>query len=77
MHGNVLEWCQDWSGAYGNEKVVIDPTGPVSGEGRVLRGGAFNDPPKTVRSAYRLSVPPGYRSYFNGFRLARTYNLSP
>ena len=77
MHGNVYEWCQDWHGPYGKETVLIDPTGPVSGERRVLRGGAFNDRPKIVRSAYRTNSQPAYRSYTLGFRLARTYDLSP
>ena len=73
MHGNVWEWCQDWYGDYGNEKVVIDPTGPASGIYRVLRGGAFiGRPPKYVRSAARTYVQPAYRGLGSGFRLART-----
>jgi len=77
MHGNVGEWCQDWSGDYGNEKVVIDPTGAASGKYRVCRGGAFFLQPEFVRSASRYSNRPGLRIDFFGFRLARTYNLSP
>jgi formylglycine-generating enzyme required for sulfatase activity len=77
MHGNVWERCQDWSGDYGNEKVVTDPTGPASGSRRVLRGGAFSHPPKSVRAAYRTSYQPVSRVANDGFRLARTYDLSP
>ena len=77
MHGNVYEWCQDWHAPYGNEKVVSDPTGPESGTRRVLRGGAFTFLPKNVRAANRYFTQPGYRPTNAGFRLARTYNLSP
>jgi len=79
MHGNVAEWCRDWWAPYGNEKAVSDPTGPASGEYRVLRGGAFYDQPMYVRAADRLNyyVLPDDRNLAFGFRLARTYALSP
>jgi formylglycine-generating enzyme required for sulfatase activity len=77
MHGNVLEWCQDWHASYGSEKVVSDPLGPVQGEYRVLRGGSFLNPPSNVRSADRLNDLPVTRFVTFGFRAARTYNLSP
>jgi formylglycine-generating enzyme required for sulfatase activity len=77
MHGNVWEWCQDWLAAYGSENVVIDPTGPASGEHRVLRGGAFTNQPRFVRAAYRNTFLPDNRLNKYGFRLARTYDLSP
>ena len=77
MHGNVWEWCQDWYGHYGSENVLIDPTGSASGKYRVLRGGSFAHRPKDVRSANRHSLQPDNRGDGIGFRLARTYDLSP
>ena len=78
MHGNVWEWCQDWWGAY-DLHVVSDPTGPASGDRRVLRGGAFYTQPPGIRGAYRDSYgdQPDYRTRSLGFRLARSIPLSP
>jgi formylglycine-generating enzyme required for sulfatase activity len=77
MHGNVFEWCQDWYGDYDSLKVVSDPTGPASGDLRVLRGGAFNIQPGVVRAANRSFYPPDDHDHNLGFRLVRPYPLSP
>ena len=51
---------------------VTDPTGPSSGSYRVLRGGSWSTYARSVRVAYRFLNPPGDRSSYIGFRLART-----
>ena len=75
MHGNVWEWCEDRYGVY-HAGAATDPTGPASGDRRVLRGGSFFNQASDVRSANRTFNQPGDRFSSNGFRPARTYHLS-
>ena len=77
MYGNVHEWCLDGIGRYGSESILIDPTGPTSGSRRVLRGGCSVGQPKFCRSASRNSESLVYHDKVVGFRVARTYDLSP
>jgi formylglycine-generating enzyme required for sulfatase activity len=77
VHGNVWEWCRDWSGSYGTEvregdgyRLVGSPSGF-----RVLRGGSFHGVPSNARSAYRGRSAPSFRSYDLGLRPARTSRL--
>ena len=70
MHGNVMEWVQDWYGPY-SANAVTDPPGAASGTHRMRRGGAWNNTAAVCRSANRYSVP-GFRDDFLGFRLVRT-----
>lgn len=69
LAGNVWEWCGDRFGAYppGDEE---DPTGPLSGASRVLRGGAFGSLPGPLRAAYRLVSRPGNRIVSIGLRVS-------
>ncbi len=69
MHGNVLEWCQDWYGGYLSGSVT-DTVGPNSGLGRVLRGGGWLGSAGDCRSADRHGGSPGNRYDYLGFRLA-------
>jgi len=68
MHGNVMEWCNDWYGEY-PESPQINPQGPSSGSLRVFRGGGWCDPVKTCRSAYRNSLSPSFRNFNIGYRI--------
>ena len=70
MHGNVWEWCWDWKGAYATG-AQNNPSGAVSGEFRVLRGGSWFVVGEGLRSAYRSDYIPGIRIDHIGFRIVR------
>ena len=71
VHGNVWEWCQDWFGDY-QGAAQTDPTGPASGEIRVLRGGSWSFDPWSCRSSARDGDAPQVAYGSVGVRLART-----
>jgi formylglycine-generating enzyme required for sulfatase activity len=70
MNGNVWEWCQD---AYGPLPggVQTDPTGPPAAPlaDKVLRGGAYDYPNSSCRSASRLFRFPLWPDSDVGFRV--------
>ena len=70
MHGNVYEWCEDWKGDYDLSNTV-DPEGPGTGEGRVMRGGSWFYSAGRCRSAYRYWHHPAFRFGGIGFRLVQ------
>jgi formylglycine-generating enzyme required for sulfatase activity len=69
MHGNVMEWCSDWYAAY-DTGAQTNPTSPLSGAGRIFRGGYWGSEAQGCRSAIRFSSQPDYFDILLGFRLA-------
>ena len=72
MHGNIMEWCQDWYSSIYPTGSVVDPVGPSSGTNRVLRGGNWYSKAHQCRSAFRYSSTPASKQYVLGARIART-----
>jgi formylglycine-generating enzyme len=67
MLGNVVEWTNDWhSSAVSREN--INPTGPGSGEFKVLRGGGWFDDRTLIRASYRSRIEITDFDYNIGFR---------
>ena len=70
MHGNAAEWCLDWyKRGYPSSEPRDNPTGPPTGERRVVRGGSFKDPASACRSAARIGFSPSERRVTIGFRV--------
>ncbi len=72
MTGNVYEWVSDWYGKdYYSGGPRRNPSGPGSGNSRVVRGGSWYSVPSRGRAANRAGDTPDNRSGYIGFRCAR------
>lgn len=74
MAGNVGEWVADWYGAsYYSVSPTQNPSGPASGDSRVVRGGSWNLSDSLIRVTSRTGISPLTHQSDIGFRCA----LSP
>lgn len=72
LFGNVWEWCEDWFNVQTIVEATEDPSGPLRGSARLIRGGSFLTNPKSWNKAFRSSMPPEQASPFTGFRVIRS-----
>ena len=73
MSGNVDEWCQDWYGPY-SEDPALDPTGPMTGQQHVVRGGRWSSAAADCRVSARSAG--GFGNTLPGLRVALEYPYS-
>ncbi len=69
MHGNVLEWCQDWYEVHSVDDATDSEVPPI-GSCRVIRGGSWVGMAYGCRASIRLNAAPTDRKPYIGFRVA-------
>ena len=72
MVGNVREWVADWyQWDYYATGKKINPSGPETGEKKVVRGGGYLFHADQLRATFRYALEPDQAASFIGFRCMR------
>lgn len=71
MSGNVWEWCSDLYASKYQSADATNPTGPLTGTMRVIRGGAYSVNSIYAFKAFRSYNFPEDRKSTTGFRLVQ------
>jgi formylglycine-generating enzyme required for sulfatase activity len=78
MSGNMIEWVYDWyQDNYYEHSPHDNPTGPLTGAEKILRGGWWGENGAEIGVTFRASIGPGTKQIYIGFRCAYTPSGDP
>jgi sulfatase modifying factor 1 len=78
IQGNLWEWCNDfYLKSYYKNRPKENPTGPTSGDYRVMRGGSWTDNVTTLSTSNRNAVNPTSHKINLGFRIVFDATSAP
>ncbi|MDE7411357.1 MAG: SUMF1/EgtB/PvdO family nonheme iron enzyme [Paramuribaculum sp.] len=69
MHGNAYEWVNDFYKDAVPAEEMVDPTGPETGNQKMVRGGGWSNSGRELRTAVRWGYRPTTRMEHIGFRV--------